>query len=201
LFFRPENHIYLQQKFGSIPQQLAPPLQRNEDPSDNASRTPIPLEKYTGTYTNPGYGSVTLCDSSNSPNSSYCAQVLSDFAIVDSNNPYQVTSHIRTKPQLFAKWSRLWSTHVRLVHVSDSESGHEFNVQPTALFTEGFGADKTPFETFENGEGGAPAKFVVEDGKVLGLGVFGSVGDLTKRRGNTVQGQAEVWFDKIDTTG
>jgi hypothetical protein len=70
----------------------------------------------------------------------------------------------------------------------------------TALFTEGFGADKTPFETFESGEGEALAEFVVEDGRVLGLGIFGNVGDVTKRRGNTLQGEAEVWFDKVDHT-
>jgi hypothetical protein len=67
-------------------------------------------------------------------------------------------------------------------------------VQLTALFTEGFGADKTPFEIYESGLGDALTEFVVEGDSVLGLGVFGSV---AKSTGNTVQEIAEVWFDKI----
>jgi hypothetical protein len=68
----------------------------------------------------------------------------------------------------------------------------------TVLFTEGFGANKTPFETFESGDQEALAEFVIEDGRVLGLGAFGVVGDLTERRGNKVQEKAEVWFDKLE---
>jgi hypothetical protein len=153
------------------------------------------LDEYTGTYSNPGYGSFTLCDPAKSPSLSYCTEVLSDFAAVDSRKPSQANFSLPTQPQLLAKWLRLWSTHLRLVHIPGSESGHEFSVEPTVLFTEGYGADKTPFQIFE---AGAPAEFVVENGRVLGLGVFGSVGDLTKSRGNTVQGRSEVWFDKID---
>jgi hypothetical protein len=186
--------ISLYPAFVSLLQESASHLQHNQEYSDVTAETPIELDKYAGTYSNAGYGSVTLCDPSNSRNSSYCAQVLSDFAIVDSHKPSQLTSRLLTKPQLFAKWSRLWSTHVRLIHLSDSKS---VNIQMTTLFTDGFGADKTPFETFENGEGEGEAEFVVEDGRVLGLGVFGIPGDLTKRRGNTVQARAEAWFDKI----
>jgi hypothetical protein len=156
--------------------------------------TPIALGKYAGTYSNLGYGSITLCDSLNAQNSSYCAEVLADFAIVDSHPSCQATPCLRDKPQLLAKWSRLWSTHVRLVPISDSGSGHQFIAQMTELFTQGFGVDKTPFES---GIGRDLAEFVVEDGRVLGLGLFGVVGDLTERRGNTVQARAEVWFDKI----
>jgi hypothetical protein len=64
-------------------------------------------------------------------------------------------------------------------------------MQLTALFTEGFGADKTPFEIHDSG---ALAEFVVDGERVLGLGVFGNV---AKSTGNTVQEIAEVWFDKI----
>jgi hypothetical protein len=63
-----------------------------------------------------------------------------------------------------------------------------------ALFTRGSVVDKT---SFESGGGEALAKFVVEDGRVLGLGIFEVVGDLMESRGNTVQTKAEVWFDKI----
>jgi len=131
-----------------------------------------------------------LCDPFNSRNSSYCAQVLSDFAAVDAHNPSEA---VHTKPQLFAKWSRLWSSHVRLVHVVISESEHQFNVQLTTLFIEGFGADRTPFEIYDD----TLAEFVVEGESVLGLGVFGSDGDPTKSTGKTFQETVEVWFDKI----
>jgi len=156
--------------------------------------TPIALGKYAGTYNNPGYGSITFCDPLNAHNSSYCAEVLADFAIVDSHPSCQATPCLRDKPQLFAKWSRLWSTHVRLAPFSNPGTGHQFIAEMTVLFTRGFGLDKTPFESV----GGVTlVEFVVEDGRVLGLGIFGEVGDLTERRGNTVQAKAEVWFDKI----
>jgi hypothetical protein len=75
-----------------------------------------------------------------------------------------------------------------------SGTTHQFNVQMMTLFPEGYGDDKTPFE-FLIGEG--LAEFVVENGIVIGFGVYGAVGDLTKSREDTVQGQTEVWFDKI----
>src|SRR6202044_1007046 len=80
------------------PQQPVPPLQNTHNCSDGKPETSIRLDKYAGTYSNLGYGSVTLCDPLNSRNSSYCAQVLSDFA---AHNPSQA---VHTKPQLFAKW-------------------------------------------------------------------------------------------------
>ena len=177
-----------------MPPPTTPPLECPQEPSAGAPKTPIALDKYTGTYRNPAYGSITFCDSTNPQNSSYCNQVLSDFATVDSHKPSQIPSYF----QLFAKWSRIWSTHVRLVYISDSGSGRQFGIQPTALFTSGFGADKTPFETFESGAGEVVAEFVLVNGRVLGLGVQGIVGDLSERRGNTIQEKAEVWFDKID---
>jgi hypothetical protein len=167
-------------------------LHNTQNCSGGKPETSIRLDKYAGTYSDSGYGSFTLCDPSNSRNSSYCGQVLSDFATVDAHNTNQ---SIRTQPQLFAKWSRLWSSHVRLVHAPSSESEHQFDVQLTAIFTEGFGVDKTPFELHEGGLGDATAEFVVEGETVLGLGVFGSV---EKRIGDTVKEAAEVWFDKIE---
>ena len=86
--------------------------------------TPTALGKYAGTYSNLGYGSITLCDSLNTQNLSYCAEVLADFTIVDSHPSCQATPCLRDKPRLLAKWSRLWSTHVRLVSISDTGSRH-----------------------------------------------------------------------------
>jgi hypothetical protein len=190
---------YFQTISVSTPQQSrqlhpVPPLEKMPNVWESKPETSIRLDKYAGTYSNPGYGSVTLCDPSNSRNCSYCAQVLSDFAAVDAQKPNQTVS---TQPQLFAKWSRLWSSHVRLVHIGNPESEHQFDAQLTALFTEGFGADKTPFDLYESGLGDALVEFVVEGESVLGLGVFGSDGDSTKSTGKTIQETVEVWFDKI----
>jgi hypothetical protein len=169
-------------------------LKNIPDVWDGKLETSIWLDKYAGTYSNPGYGSVTLCDPSNSRNCSYCAQVLSDFAAVDAHNPNQT---VYTQPQLFAKWSRLWSSHVRLVYNANPESEHQFDAQLAALFAEGFGANRTPFELHEGGLDNALVEFVIEGERVLGLGVFGSDGDPTKSTGKTVQETVEVWFDKI----
>jgi hypothetical protein len=81
---------------------------------------------------------------------------------------------------------------MRLVQISNTS--HQFDVQLVTLFPEGYGDDKTPFQ-FLIGEG--LVEFVVEDGRAIGVGIFGAVGDLTERRDNTVQGQTEAWFDKI----
>ena len=155
----------------------------------NGTAIPHKMAKYAGIYHNPGYGSITLCDVSNSLNSSYCAKVIADFAAVDSQFPDE-------RPRLLASWSRLWSSHVRIV-LADQE-GKKCRVEPTTLFPEGYGKDQTPFETFESSESVPPAEFVLENGRVVGVGVFGFPGDLTGRRPKTVQGQAEVWFDKVD---
>ena len=155
----------------------------------NGTTIPHKMAKYAGTYHNPGYGSITLCDVSNSLNSSYCAKVIADFAAVDSQFPDE-------RPRLLASWSRIWSSHVRIVLVD--QEGKKCHVEPTTLFPEGYGKDQTPFETFESSESVPPAEFVLENGRVVGVGVFGIPGDLTGRRPKTVQGQVEVWFDKVD---
>ncbi|KAG2141556.1 beta-lactamase/transpeptidase-like protein [Suillus cothurnatus] len=97
--------------------------------------------------------------------------------------------------QLLAAWPRIWASHIRGVH----QSGNTFNVQYTSLYPEGYGRDTTPFETAEIGTSEATAEFVVEDGKVVGFGLVGLVGQLTERERThtTVKDRAEVWFDKV----
>ncbi|KAG1880766.1 hypothetical protein F4604DRAFT_1510254, partial [Suillus subluteus] len=104
------------------------------------------------TYTNAGYGDITFCSPSDS--SSYCQDVISDFAAVDAGK-----SGAPQPVQLFAAWPRIWSSHIRGVH----RSGNTFVVQYTSLFPEGYGRDTTPFETSEIGSSEATAEFVVED--------------------------------------
>ncbi|KAG2045717.1 hypothetical protein BDR06DRAFT_1015375 [Suillus hirtellus] len=62
-----------------------------------------------------------------------------------------------------------------------SASGNTFVIQYTSLFPEGYGRDSTLFETAEIGTSEATADFVVEDGKVVGFGLFDLVGQVTER--------------------
>jgi CubicO group peptidase (beta-lactamase class C family) len=152
---------------------------------ENVTGLELAIEEFSGTYMNAGYGPITFC----SPfgNSSYCQGVISDFAAVDAGK-----SSAPQSVQLFAAWPRIWTSHIRSVHLS----GNTFVVQFASLFPEGYGRDRTPFETtFAE----VTAEFVVEDGKVVGFGWVGLVEQLTERERThtTVKDRAEVWFDKV----
>lgn len=102
----------------------------------------------------------------------------------------------RTIPQLFAEKPRLFATHARFVH-RDADS---FDLAFTMLFPEGYGASRTPFETYEMDMYDSVAEFVVEDGKVVGFGLFGTAdpamaGD--RRDGVDIKNGAVAWFNKI----
>ncbi|OAX32863.1 beta-lactamase/transpeptidase-like protein [Rhizopogon vinicolor AM-OR11-026] len=170
----------------------APPIMPEKkavtSPSEDIVNLELPLEEFSGTYTDPGYGTFTFCSPSSS--SSYCQQVMTDFTAVDSVHP-----SAPSPLQLLAAWPRMGSSHIRAVH----QSGNKFLLLCTALFPEGYGRDSTPFETAEIGTPGATAEFVVEDGKVVGFGLFGLVDQVTERERTqtTVKDRAEVWFDKV----
>ncbi|TFK57591.1 beta-lactamase/transpeptidase-like protein [Heliocybe sulcata] len=156
-------------------------------PYKGTSNGSIELTSLSGTYSNPGYGAFTICDPSST--SQYCSEVLTDFSAVDS------VSKRATEAQLYAGWPRIWSTHLRFVRQKDNE----FEVIFTALFPRGYGPDSTPFETTETGEGQARAEFVVENGKVIGFGLFGLIGEETERdrAGGSIQQRAEAWFTRV----
>ncbi|OJA15997.1 hypothetical protein AZE42_10249 [Rhizopogon vesiculosus] len=157
-------------------------------PSEDIVDLDLPLEEFSGTYTDPGYGTFTFCSPSSS--SSYCQQVITNFTAVDSVHPSAPSSL-----QLLAAWPRIGSSHIRAVH----QSRNKFLLLFTALFPEGYGHDSTPFETAEIGTPGATAEFVVEDGKVVGFGLFGLVDQVTERERTkmTVKDRADAWFDKV----
>lgn len=119
-----------------------------------------------------------------------CAKVIAQFAAVD---PHKLTNAVPAKLHLLASWSRILSIHVRMMHESD----HIFGLQITALFPEGFGANMTPFETREPGSFDAPVEFVEEDGKIVGVEIFGGNGDMKREREDSVRGRARPWFDKV----
>jgi hypothetical protein len=133
--------------------------------------------------------------------------------IPETPNPYQ----------LQAAWPRFWTTHLRAVYLSSSSSNastttyiHTFAIQPTALFPDGFRdsssasrVSRVPFEVpvveNEGIETWAIGKFVVEDGKVVGVGMSGDElvpPDATRwmkeRQSGDVKKDSLVWFDRID---
>lgn len=145
----------------------------------------LPMDEYIGTYTDLGYGNITLCSStSTSPD---CLRVLQDFATVDS--PI-------TKPDtLYAAHSSVMSTHLRLRHVSEEN----FRLSYTYLFKDGYGKDTRPFEWLEPGRDSLAQFVLSEDGStVIGFGVLGARAKAAdwKERGMRVQDVAEVWFAK-----
>ncbi|TDL17828.1 beta-lactamase/transpeptidase-like protein [Rickenella mellea] len=172
-----------------------PGLQRRQE---KKVTTTLPLQQYAGTYSNPGYGSITFCDPRG--NSSYCRAVLSNFSTVDSAS--QSTSPADNSSSLFAATNRLWCTHIRLDAIepqlpapNPDVNGDTFGMRTPFLYPEGYGADKTPFaDTYGLGDNYiAVAQFVVQHGKVVGFGIFQDI--RTTVIG--VRKYAEVWFDKI----
>jgi len=154
----------------------------------------LPLPSYEGTYGNVGYGgSFTLC----APNSTshYCHSVLSAFEAVDSARSLPLPPD-NSIPQLKAAWPRIWSSHLRLVHTQDNK----FDVSATALFPEGYGVSKTPFETSELDNYVGYAEFVLDDSgsSVIGFGFYGvDPGmDGVPGRHETVQESCIAWFPK-----
>jgi len=148
----------------------------------------LPLEQYTGTYSDPGYGTIILCAPSSS--SSYCQDLVAEFAPFESDQNDETSS----APRLYAALNPVWGSHVRFVH--DTED--TFRVSITALFPDGYGRNTTPFETWDAGEPGGQAKFVVEDGEVIGFGLLGTVGETTERErlGGGVKDVADAWLEK-----
>ncbi|KLO13824.1 beta-lactamase/transpeptidase-like protein [Schizopora paradoxa] len=169
-----------------------PKTAQPKQPTYNAS-SPVPFIAYAGTYRNPGYGSVTFCAPSST--SEYCSDVLDAFKVVDNAQSAPLPPD-STVPQLYAKWERFWSTHVRLVHVEETT----FKVALTTLFLKGYGTNKKPFETFEMDEYKGEVKFVL-DGKgenVEGFGFFG-IGDDRRALGDAqgIKESSIAWFEKV----
>lgn len=147
------------------------------------------LELYAGTYADAGYGSFTLCAPTST--SHYCDSVTSIF--------HAVNSSYLDKPVLLGRWPRTWGEYVRAVRASGD---HRFALSLGFLYPEGYGRDKTPFESsLISGEDshGPFIQFVVEKGKAVGFGLFGTIKEETERLrlGKTVEERAEAWFRHV----
>ncbi|KAJ7160591.1 beta-lactamase/transpeptidase-like protein [Mycena crocata] len=148
--------------------------------------SPLDISEYAGTYTNSGYGNVTLCAPQS--NSTLCKAPLADFATVD-----EATGHPPAPSELYAAWPRFWSSHLRMTHVSNNT----FAFQASTLLPTGYGADKTPFENHD-GFPSMPATFEVQDENVVGFGItFATRPSWRAKKGRSVEDTADAWFAKV----
>lgn len=146
----------------------------------------LPLAGYAGTYTDPGYPTVILCDPNSSADVPECKPVLHAFALLEDIHASSDT--------LYCALPNMWVSHARMKRIQ----GNVFDLTATYIFPEGYGENKTPFETMVTGQAGVEALFVVENGGVKGFAVNGFVGEMTEsqRIGGTIKETAEIWFEK-----
>ncbi|KAI0689020.1 beta-lactamase/transpeptidase-like protein [Cytidiella melzeri] len=147
----------------------------------------IPIHEYAGTYTNPGYFDVTLCDPHSSLEVAGCEDVLSAFGTLEDTKATNAT--------LYFSWPNVWVSHGRLRREQDNV----FQFTATYLYPEGYGNNKTAFETVVTPVTFGSVTFVVEDDQIVGFGIFGFVGETTEREriGGTIQETAEIWFERL----
>ncbi|KAH9886942.1 beta-lactamase/transpeptidase-like protein [Cubamyces lactineus] len=144
----------------------------------------LDLEAYTGTYSAPGYGALTLCSAQST--SHYCDEVLQDFAAL---RPLPIS-----EPYLYGAYKTMWSTHVRLNH----SIGDAFHATFPALFPHGYGKNTSAFGTYETGSD-AWVEFAVVDGQVEGCSLVVDEEAVTARRrrqGGALRDIADAWFEK-----
>ena len=192
-----EPHLAFHRLTGSpgyhqiLPSRATPgAVEVNEQSSQAFTKSP-PLETFAGTYTNVGYGDLTLC--APSTESAYCERVRTAFAL----------THNRTLgASLLAEWPRLLATHLQL-ESSPAHPPNLFWATTHFVFPEGYGKDRSPFdyELFPPGLG-MYFECAIGDGNagvVDGCGLFLTIESYRERkRGSAIRDQAEVWFEKID---
>lgn len=155
-----------------------------------------PLETFARTYTDPGYGTLTLCTSKST--SAYCRRVLSVYSSLSPDGTVD-SSH------LYAEWPSVFVSHMRFVPLSadnraatvtNGEIVAHFGLQITKIYPEGYGANRTAFE-LEEGPVGARADFVLDDNsEVVGMGWTGLFGEEVEnaRKPGSIEDTAQVWF-------
>jgi len=141
---------------------------------------------FTGTYFNPGYGgSFTLC-AWPAEKGSPCEDVLKVYSTTDPDFEKEKTY------TLYAQWKRFWPMHLKMVQQSDNIFVPSVDMQ----FPQGYGQDKSPF--FIRGTSDeALVEFKIEEGGVLGLGMWGATAGPQERVPGDPEHSSEVWFGKI----
>ncbi|KAI0087674.1 beta-lactamase/transpeptidase-like protein [Irpex rosettiformis] len=160
-------------------------------PKPKDGRGEVALEKYTGVYRSPGYSEVALCDPRTSTNDSRrCKEILGTYSKLEDVGA--------TNGTLYFALPGVWVSHGRLAY----DEGDYFQFTATYLFPDGYGRNKTAFESAVTPQTVGTARFVVsedESREVTGFGLFGLVGEETNRErwGGTVEETADVWFERI----
>lgn len=130
---------------------------RAPSPSNLTSLLPIPLSEFAGTYTNLGYGSLTLCaPNSSSFESTYCKQVQSDFSAFPPPENQQT---------LLSYWPRLRTEHIRMTYMGAGVGSEEWSAEFVTLYSNGYGNDQSKFQTGMYGS----VNFVMREGQVAGF--------------------------------
>jgi hypothetical protein len=171
---------------------LASPVNVRSDEIPHGSEDAHGLEAYAGTYTDAGYGTWVLC-STGRP-SSACRHVLSAFEKKDGRLADDAIYGYFRSPTLLAK-------EIRLAARKDRTS---FMLHATTLFPDGYGADSAPFEVDLLAGAAVQARFQLNgDGSIRGFGLFGLAGPVLEREREmeTIEGQAEVWFNRVAWPG
>jgi hypothetical protein len=185
------------------PHQPRQPRQGSKQDLGHYATDEIDPDVFAGTYTDPGYGTITLCAPSST--SQHCTQVLSEFAAITSSTQSSSIVHM-ANTTLYASFPRVWCSHFRLVRCPsrDAGKGPAFVRVPTVLFPRGYGSNRSPFEIAgdEDVQEGATVRFVIEDGKVKGMSVTGLVGEITERErtARSVEEGSDVWLTRVQDT-
>jgi hypothetical protein len=75
-------------------------------------------------------------------------------------------------------------------------TGNEYTVELSNLYVDGYGVDRTPFEDVASE--GLTATFAVENGTVVGLGLFVAMDESWRmKKGGSIRDIADVWFNKL----
>ncbi|KAI0346460.1 beta-lactamase transpeptidase-like protein [Trametopsis cervina] len=164
---------------------------RNVIPKMDTAAHPIhdtvSVHRYTGTYTNPAYPTIVLCDPQSSHADKTCTSTLAAFRELEDLSLSNDT--------LYTGLPSMFTTHGRFHRTAN----HTFQVYFTTLFPSGYGKDTSPFENGETDNPSGVAEFVIEDGEVVGFGINFAGNDISKRRraGGGIKVTAEAWFQKV----
>ena len=139
----------------------------------------------TGTYCSTGYGTLVLCSLGTTIPA--CKGVQNDIrAVIDSG------SVSPNPPDLFTYWGGVWDKHGYFAYTN----GSSYSIFTGTIYPQGYGKNSTAFTTLSGPYD--TAKFVVENGKVVGFGFNDDVSDLPVKPGGSVKETSQVWFDRKD---
>ncbi|KAI0753784.1 beta-lactamase/transpeptidase-like protein [Fomes fomentarius] len=167
------------------------------DPRANCSSSPaIPIERFAGTYVNPGYGNVTFCAPSQANISSYCKDALFDFASISADGTNEPHTLVAVSPRI--------ATHVSMQRTCLPCSASDGQLLQTerlvlnfqSIYSRGYGRNTAPFtEPRTSLFPQAEVECALDrEGEVTGCGWL-NLEPGNKREG-ALQERADVWWDR-----